>query len=240
MTNVATVLLEIQAADIEILRAHKRLKELPEKAELLAVRTKIKEVTALKAKAEMLARKLEADLKARQDEGAMITDKLEVEQGKIMQTTDHRQVVALTREMDGLRRRADKLDMESMQYLERLEKAHSQLATIEDHLAGLALKDEALVTRYQAAGAEVQGLIAQSNARRAKLVSEISADVLKRYETVRDSKGGVGVGMLNGSGCTACHMDLPAERVMELKEGPDVGVCPHCRRLIVVRAEVAE
>lgn len=233
MTSVATTLLDLQAADIEILQAHRRLNELPEKSDLLAVRTKLKEVAELKAKVEMLVHKLDADLKVRQDESAMIAEKLEQEQGKIMSTTDHRQVAALTREMDGLRRRADKLDMESMQYMERLEKARSQLTTVEDHIAGLALKDEELVTAYKAAGAQVQREIAQFTARRTALVSDIPADLLARYESIRDSKGGVGVGRLNGSGCTACHMDLPAERVRELRDGPDVGVCPQCRRLIV-------
>ena len=237
MTGSSRELLDLQAADVQILRAHKRLKELPEKTEILLLRAKIREMTELKAKVALLVHKLEADLKARQDESAMIAEKLAGEQTKVMQTTDHRQITALTREMDGLRRRADKIDMESIQFMERIEKANAQLATVEGHLATLTSQDADLVKRYQAAGALVQAEIAQVTKKRATLASALPAELLSRYESVRDSKGGLGVGRLSGESCTSCHMDLPAERVKALRDGPDVGICPQCRRLIVVRAE---
>lgn len=228
-------LLALQEADIEILKARTRLKELPEKEQILAVRTKIKEVSALLAKAAELTRRLEADLKARQDEQAMITDKLSAEQTKVMQTSDHRQITALTREMDGLKRRADKLEMESMQLLERIEKATAQRRTIEGHLSKLTEQDAVLVAAYQAAGARINTEVTALMAERARLAASVDASLLSRYESVRESKGGVAVGRLDGTSCTACRMDLPSERVRELRDGPDVGVCPQCRRLIVVR-----
>lgn len=237
MTGSSRELLDLQAADVRILRANKRLKELPEKTEILELRAKIREMTELKAKVELLVHKLEADLKARQDESAMIADKLSSEQTKVMQTTDHRQIAALTREMDGLRRRADKLDMESIQFMERIEKAKAQVATVEGHLATLSTKDAELVKRYQSAGALVQAEIAQASKERTALAAALPAELLARYESIRDAKGGLGVGRLSGESCTSCHMDLPAEKVKALREGPDVGICPQCRRLIVVRAE---
>ena len=190
MTGSSRELLDLQAADVQILRAHKRLKELPEKTEILQLRAKIREMTELKAKVALLVHKLEADLKARQDESAMIADKLAGEQTKVMQTTDHRQITALTREMDGLRRRADKIDMESIQFMERIEKANAQLATVEGHLATLTSQDADLVKRYQTAGALVQAEIAQVTKKRATLASALPAELLSRYESVRDAKGG--------------------------------------------------
>ena len=237
MTNPATVLLEIQAADVEIMRARKRLEDLPEKRQILAVRAKIKETAGLKAKAEMLVHKLESELKARQDEHAMIAEKLGAEQAKVMETTDHRQITALTREMDGLRRRNDKLDMESLQYMERIEKASSQVSTVQAHLEKLQERDAELVSAYQAAGTAIQTEAKAATARRTALAAALPADVLQRYESVRDAKGGVGVGRLEGDSCSACRMDLPAERLRELRDGPDIGLCPQCRRLIVVRSE---
>ena len=68
----------------------------------------------------------------------------------------------------------------------------------------------------------------------------IGADTLKRYEVSRETRGGVGVGELDGETCTACRMALPAERVRELQNGPEIGTCPQCRRLIVVRPRGGE
>ena len=230
-------LLELQRLDLENLRARKRLDELPEKRAILELRAKLRDVTTLREKADVLLRKLNADLKAHQDEIATLTDKIDVEQKKVMETTDHRAVTSITREMDGLKRRRDKVEMESLAIMERIDKATGQAKTIDDALAGLAEKEAVLVDRFKAVGGSLQVQIAQIETDRESVAASIDPDLLARYEAARESKGGVGVGRLEGDTCTACRMSLPAERIHELEGGPDVGVCPQCRRLIVVRSE---
>lgn len=236
----ADALLELQAADVEIMRAGKRLDELPEKRRILEVRAKQREVGVMHQKTELLVRKLESELKARQDEIASLTDKIEVEQKKLMETADHRQVQSLSREMDGLKRRVDKLEMESMGFMERIERAAAQVVTVSGAVDQLAEKEQSLIEQFKKAGGALQKEIAQLKARRNKLAKQVDPDLLQRYEAARAAKGGVGVGCLNGDSCTACRMSLPAERVRDLTGGPDVGVCPQCRRLIVVRCEEAQ
>ncbi|MDP2181146.1 MAG: hypothetical protein Q8K99_01060, partial [Actinomycetota bacterium] len=108
--------------------------------------------------------------------------------------------------------------------------------TIDGALGQLARKDAVLVERFKDRGGHLQQEIAEATARRATLRTDIDAELLKRYESVRSSKGGVGVGRLENDACTACRMVLPAERVKALTDGPDIGICPACRRLLVVRA----
>lgn len=235
----STALLELQALDVEILRAKKRLEDLPEKTAILESRAKQREIAGMRQKADLLLRKLQAEIKARSDETATITEKLAGEQQKVMSTTDHRAVQSITREMDGLRRRVDKLEMESLKYMERVEKAQAQLVTIDEALAKLADKEAALVKRFQEVGGALQQEIADLEAKRTKLASQLDADLLGRYERARESKGGLGVGKLEGDTCSACRMSLPAERLRDLHNGPDIGLCPECRRLIVVRSEDA-
>jgi len=238
MTEAAS-LLELQELDLEILRSKKRLEELPEKRAILEVRTKQREVTELRHKAELLVAKLGHDLKAHQDEISTLTEKISAEQAKVMETTDHRAVQSITREMDGLKRRRDKVEMESLQLMERIEKANGQTDTIDGALAQLAEKETALVERFRAAGGALQSEIAALERKRTKVAGGMDADLLKRYEAARESKGGVGVGHLDGDTCSACRMSLPAERVHDLEAGPDISTCPQCRRLIVVRTDDA-
>lgn len=236
MTEAAS-LLALQDLDIEIMRAKKRLEELPEKREILAVRQKSREVTELHGKAELLLKKLNSDLKAHQDEIATLTEKIAVEQEKVATTSDHRAAQSITREMDSLRRRQDKLEMESLQIMERIDKASAQTAKIEEALAQLTQKDAALCDRFKQVGGALQADIAKLERSRTETASSISAGVVQRYEQIRESKGGVGVGRLETDTCSACRMTLPAERVRELEAGDDIGLCPQCRRLIVVRCE---
>lgn len=231
--SVAADLLELQGLDLEIVRANKRLEELPEKKAILEVRSKLREIGSLKDKASMLVRKLNSELKARQDEVSSLKDKIASEQTKIMQTTDHRAVQSITREMDGFKRRVDKLEMEELQFMERIDKASAQLSTIEEHLGKLSQREQQLIERFKLAGGEVQTFIAEKTASRQVVVARVPADVLARYDEIREARGGIGVGALEGTMCTACRMDLPAEKIKALVDGPEVGVCPQCRRLIV-------
>lgn len=233
--NEPAALLRLQALDLEILRANKRLDELPEKRAILEVRAKLREIGGMREKAEMLLRKLESELKARQDEISLLTDKIAAEQTKVMETTDHRAVQSITREMDGLRRRVDKLEMESLQYMERIDKARAQVATIDDALGKLGGKEEQLIARFRAVGGAVQDEIAQLEGKRQGIAAALTPATLKAYEHAREAKGGVGVGRLEDGTCSACRMSLAAAKVSALTSGPDVGICPECKRLIVVR-----
>ena len=230
-------LLELQRLDLEILRAKKRLEELPEKRAILEIRHKQRDVNNLRHKADVLLGKLRSDLKAHQDEIEMLTSKLDAEQIKIMATTDHRAVTSLTREMDGLRRRRDKMEMESLQLMERIDKASMQMATIDSALNQLAEKDAAAVDLFRAVGGALQNDIASCEAQRAGVAASIDLATVSRYDALRESKGGVGVGQPEGDSCSACRMSLPVERLGELVAGPDVSICPQCRRLLVVRVE---
>jgi predicted nucleic acid-binding Zn-ribbon protein len=233
----AQALLALQEIDIEELRAERRLEELPEKRAILEVRHKQREIEELQGKADMLVNKLNAELKAHQDEISTLTEKIAGEQKKLDETSDHRQVQALTREMDGLRRRRDKIEMESLTLMERIEKAAGQVAKVHEALAQLATKEQAIIAKFQERGAEVQAEIATLKAKRDAAARHISASTLERYEQIRQSKGGVAVGRLTGDTCSACRMSLPAERVAALCAGPDIGTCTECRRLLVVREE---
>lgn len=233
-------LLELQALDLEILRAGKRLEELPEKRAILEMRVKLRDVQTLHGKADLLVGKLHSDLKAHQDEISTLTSKIAGEQAKVMATTDHRAVTSITREMDGLKRRQDKLEMESLQLMERIDKAVAQTATIDEALTQLRAKEAALIEQFRSVGGALQAHIAKEEAHRVAVAKSLPADLLKRYEGARESKGGVGVGELEGETCTACRMSLPAERVRELAAGPAIGTCPQCRRLIVIKTESGE
>lgn len=231
----ADALLALQDCDTEIMRAEKKLSELPERRAILEMRAKEREVGQLKVKAELLEHKFDSELKAQQDEITLLTDKIAGEQAKLMETSDHRQVQALTREMDGLKRRRDKVENDSLALMERAEKAKGQVAKITDALDGFSAKEAALIAKFQERGGEIQTEIATVKAKRDALAAHLSKGTLERYEEVRKTKGGVAVGRLEDDTCTACHMSLPATRVAALHGGDDIGVCPACHRLIVVR-----
>ncbi len=233
----ASALLQLQELDLDIVRAERALDELPEKRAILEVRAKRREVEALLHKADVLVSKLDVELRRTQDETTTVSQKIEAEQAKIMsgQIADHKQVQHISRELDGLKRRKDKLEMESLQVMERIDKANGQKVKVDDALEQLATREASYVERFKERGGELQTRIADETERRATLARALDPALLARYESLRDQKAGIGVGRLVDGSCSACRVELPAGAVSALHSGVDIGVCPQCRRLIVVR-----
>ncbi len=230
-------LAELQAIDLEISRAERDLEQLPEKTSILQSRHKQQEVADLLAKAQALVAEVERGVGRLEDETASIASKMAQEQEKLGSgaITEHKELQHLAREIDALRRRKDKLEMETIALMERADKARSQAKSIEAAITKLQAHEQGLLGAFKSAGGEALARIDDLKRRRVTLCSMVGEEVLDRYEAARRSKHGIGAGVLMGQTCGACGMELPADRLSVLLEGPDIGICPQCRRLLIVR-----
>lgn len=232
----AATLLDLQETDLELMRAEKRLDELPEKLEILQTRHKADEVRQLRDKAEELVGRLGRAVSKSEDECSALSDKIEVEQAKMMsgEITNPKEIQHISREMDALKRRKDKLEVDQMELMERVEKAKAQVDKVDAALAQLAAKEAALTERFKHKGSELIAGIDVLRARRSNLASALDPALLARYETARSAKAGIGAGALRDAMCSACRVELPATEVDALLHGPAIGTCPNCRRLLVI------
>ncbi len=233
----ARTLLALQDLDLVVRRAEKQLDELPEKRAILEVRHKAADVRALHEKASELVHRHERAFAATNDEVATIDEKIAEVQAKLdsSQGVNPKEIHNLAREMDALKRRKDKLENDTLQTMERAETAKIQVAKVEDALEQLAARESELVARFREKGGAVQNTLEHHRTEREALAGKIDPALLERYEAIRAAKGGIGAARLNGSTCSVCRVELPSERVRDLREGADVGLCPGCRRLLVVR-----
>lgn len=232
-------LLDLQETDLSILRAEKRLDEMPEKRAILETRKKIREVQQLRVSAQELVGRLQREVTRHEDDCSTVSEKLSAEQAKFMsgEVKNPKELTHISREMDALKRRLDKLEMEEIALMERVEKAKGQIDKVDGALKQLAAKEAAVISTFKSQGSELTKEIEKLKSHRETVLPGIDADLLAKYESSRESKGGIGVGRLDGDKCTACHMDLPGERVAALRSGPPVSTCPGCRRLIVITHE---
>ena len=233
----ARVLLALQDLDLAVRRAEKQLDELPEKRAILEVRHKTTDVRALHEKASELVHRHERAIAATNDEVAAIDEKIAEVQTKLdaSGSTNPKEIHNLAREMDALKRRKDKLENDTLQTMERMESAKAQVAKVDAALEQLAARESELVAQFREKGGAVQSALEHHRTERVALAGRVDAALLERYEAMRAAKGGIGAARLNGPTCSACRVELPSERVQDLREGPDVGLCPSCRRLLVVR-----
>jgi predicted nucleic acid-binding Zn-ribbon protein len=65
----------------------------------------------------------------------------------------------------------------------------------------------------------------------------VDRDLLKRYDFLKERKGGQAVSAVIRGICQTCHMNLPPQKFNELLKGNALMACPFCQRIIYWEAE---
>jgi len=229
-------LLALMEQDLAIARAVKALDELPEKAAILQLRHRLKEIEGVAEKARAYVQRANAMVAKSADEVEMVQAKIDEEQAKVLsgQVTDPKELRNLTREIDALSRRKDQLEREELGLMEKAESGEAQRAKVDAALEEGRAKEADLIERYKSRGGEIQTETARLRAERDAIARTLEGSVLARYERLREAKKGVAVGALKGALCTACRTEIPAGEVQALRAGPEVAECPNCKRMLVI------
>ncbi|MHB1340299.1 MAG: zinc ribbon domain-containing protein [Coriobacteriia bacterium] len=235
----SAALVALSEKDLALQRAQKRLQELPEKLAILELRHKIKDVEGVAVKARKFVSQAEHAISRAEDEAATLQSKIDAEQAKISSgaVTNHKEIANLAREIDSLTRQKDKKETEVLTHMERLESGKAQSDKLTQTLQRAAAKEQQLIGEFQTHGRVIQAEIDTLNRERTTLARVLEPELLEQYESVRAAKHGVAVGVLNGYMCSACRIDLPADKVHALRAGGPIGMCPNCHRLMVIGDE---
>ena len=227
-------LARMQQLDLEITRASKRLEELPEKREILTIRNKRKEVLAKQAQVEELAKAVKHELTAISDEVGRIDARLVEEQARLDGGADHRMVASITKEMEGLLRRKDKVEHGAKAIEERGSKVSAVADQVAAALAALDAKEADAIGRFRQIGGELQATIHGLGQQRDEIATQMNNEMLCAYEDACLAHGGLGVAILEGSQCSVCRVELsPAQREL-VGEREGLAHCPSCHRIMVL------
>lgn len=234
-------LIALMELDLEIVRAEKALDDLPEKRAVLRLRKRLREIEAVRDKAQAYCHKTDAMIARSSDEADSIQAKIDAEQAKVLsgEVTNPKELQNLTRELDALKRRKDAVEHEELGLMEKAEAGRQQLDKVTAALDEGAAKEASLIEEFKAKGGELQTEIGRLRASRERRAAELPDALRARYESVRDVKHGIAVGELKGDLCSACRTQIPAQEAQALHAGPEVAECPNCRRILVVARDAS-
>jgi len=231
------ILLELQDRDLRVLRLNKQLDEMPEKRAILAARQKLAEIATLLSRTDAVGHAIDLRIKKLEDEMNTIRGKMDHEQAKLLsgEVKNPKELSAISMELDALKRRLDKLEGEELAEMAKREAATAQSDKVKAALETGQGREGELIAAFRERGGDILGEIERLGAERDKLSAKLTAATRQRYESVRSSKHGLAVGTLEGDMCGVCRVNLPAGQVERLVSGPDVGTCPMCQRILIVR-----
>jgi len=231
----ASILLELAEVDYSILKIKKQLDELPQRAQLLELRTKKAEVDTKATQVALLRRESEKTIKELQDEAKTFKDRIARAKEKTNNAANYKEVLALSKEIDSHAKRLEKTEFELLRQMEKQEKIRQVEKQVSAALSRLKKQDDELLTVYQGEAVALKKEMSAAQDLRARLAKELSSNLLTRYERACKSKGGRGAAHIERTHCSGCHVELTEGQLTKLANIPSqIGECPYCHRLLVV------
>lgn len=125
---------------------------------------------------------------------------------------------------------------EVLTLLEQADVLESQARDAQQRLEVAAAELERRSGAFREAAAATDREISDLTVRRDELAAGVDEDLIRRYDRLRERKGGVAVVAVLSGICGGCHVAIPQRLVVRLEKDPDLlAACDGCGRLLVVR-----
>jgi predicted nucleic acid-binding Zn-ribbon protein len=231
LTDLQVIDLQIAALDEEINAGSKAISKLQNNLE--ERRDSINELTARIDEAESARRSLEA---SQTDELSRIKER----QSKMMQVQTNREYHSLLKEIeDGKKANKDR-EEETIRLMEQVE-SYSKIMAEQKAQIGEDEKELAEeIKQFEKKSAELNEKKAVLAKERDSMVKNFSANLLKKYDMLRERRNGRAVvGVINGV-CQGCFMNIPPQQFNDLLRGDKMLFCPICQRILYHQLEQQE
>ena len=229
-------LIELQNIDLDIRRCQKELDDLPQRGVIIETRKRKEVIEEKQAKVLALRKDTERKINRINDEDASLLKKQQGVQAALEAAKgDFRNAEARSKELDGILKRRATLDEELTKLSDEISKIETLEAQINHALDDIAAKEQNTIMSFQKEGGALKQTIADLQIKRTTLGADLPVDILRLYEKTSARTGGVAIGALAGNRCGACRSTIDSGRLIELRNQAPLGVCPSCKRLLIIR-----
>ncbi|MFT4216492.1 MAG: C4-type zinc ribbon domain-containing protein [Micropruina sp.] len=233
-------LLALQSVDTAIAQLEHRRRSLPELAQIAEKQQVRRRQGEQLIAANTAVSDLELEVAKAEDDLVPVRQRLERDQQRVNSgaVTDPKQLNALLEEIEHLKRRIGDLEDVELELMESLEQA---TATRDEVVATRAEGETELRALLAARDEQLTVLdaeLAERNAERAGVASEIPSELLALYDRIR-AKSGSGAAALVRRRCSGCQLEATAADLTRYRAAPpdEVLRCEECNRILVRTAE---
>ncbi|WP_345802615.1 C4-type zinc ribbon domain-containing protein [Microbacterium sp. AZCO] len=226
-------LLEVADLDARIGRADAARKNPAQAArvnELLAKRQELsQELTARLG----VRDDLRIELKRIESDVAVVDARRSRDADRLAASTNPKEAQGLESELASLARRKSDLEDAELEIMDRLEQADAAVAEQEALIAETNAEGGRLSAEGKQAVADATATFEQATRDRAAVAGAVPADLLALYDRI--SQRTTGAALLRARTCEACRMVLAGTDLQSLRQAPDdlVVTCPECGAILV-------
>ena len=146
-----------------------------------------------------------------------------------------RDLQAMDTEVHHLAERQAVLEEQELELLEEEDPLDTALAENTSSAEAMVAEEERLRLAVAANESDIDAEIETELAARAVQAAVLPADLVARYEKIRDHLGGVGAARLIENHCDGCHLVMPSMEVERIRRLPadQIATCDQCGRILV-------
>jgi len=224
------VLIALQHCDSAIQKIQARRAECPGQIDRLR-----RGISESEARLAAVSEKLEGRKRERRESERLIED---VESGiaksnqKLSSVKSNKEYSAALKEISDLGEDKKRLEDQLLEIMESIEDLDGERIAFEKEKegAGRAFREgeNRILAELRELDAELKNLLGE----RDRLCGEVDKGLLKRYDSLRKTKGGIAISAVVKGICQTCHLRIPPQNFNELIRGEQMMNCPHCHRII--------
>ena len=224
------LLIKLQECDSQLVSLSTKKIKLPEKIAKLDDEFNLfkNEIEQNKCKHdELKARHIESENKIKKINEGMVKTK-----ERLLEVKNNKEYQAMLKEIEIAESSRGDIETEIISILEELDKFSILVKKDEEILSQRRKEFEAEKKIIEADLNAIDADAASWEQKRADLRKDVSADILARYEKVKNRNNGVGVISVWKEVCNGCHMNIPPQLYNELQKTTELLSCPNCNRIM--------
>ena len=149
-----------------------------------------------------------------------------------------KQFKAITKEISNAEKSVKLLEMESSALSERVAEKREEIAGLEAKSSEKTDAAGTLVKKLEENNAEWAKEIEGKSKEREALIVDIPSNILKKYDTIRARRAGIGIVTVERETCQGCFIQIPPQVYIQLRRDSDGIInCPHCYRFLYFDGE---
>lgn len=223
-------MIELQNITFEINDLTAKRSDLPQKittlgGELEGIEGELKEN-------EQRVEMLKTDHKTKETELKNGIEQVRKAKGRLLEVKTNKEYEALLKEIETIEEKNSTVEDDIIRMLEEIDGAGAILKIRAGETAKRRSTYEHEIRKMEeelnSIGSELEKVLQ----RRDEVRGKIQARVLRKFDMIKDRKGGRTVVPVWKAVCYGCHMNIPPQMYNELQKNDALMLCPHCERII--------
>ena len=230
MKQQILLLVELQQIDSEIKRIETRKKELPRDLDKLN-----EELHLFEERVEEERKRIDDLYKRHRDKENDLkkgNDDLKKIKSRLFDVKTNREYQALLKEIDVVNKKNDETENEIINILEMIDRASEGLEEREKEVKAFSINQGEKIKNVETEIDSIDFVLLDVKKKHVEIKEKINADLLKKYDIIRQRRNGRAVVPVWKEICGGCHMNIPPQMYIELQRSEVLMFCPHCNRII--------